>query len=69
MAYSDKNDKLSGLTDTEQKLVRQLLGGEPLVDDVIAGADLPVAQAKATLTMLEIRGVIASLPGGRLTLK
>ena len=69
MAYSDKNDKLSGLTDTEQKLVRQLLGGERLVDDVIAGADLPVAQAKATLTMLEIRGVIASLPGGRLTLK
>jgi DNA processing protein len=69
VAYSDKNDKLSGLTDTEQKLVRQLLGGERLVDDVIAGADLPVAQAKATLTMLEIRGVIASLPGGRLTLK
>ena len=69
VAYSDKNDKLSGLTDTEQKLVRQLLGGERLVDDVIAGADLPVAQAKATLTMLEIRGVISSLPGGRLTLK
>ena len=69
VAYSDKNDKLSGLTDTEQKLVRQLLGGERLVDDVIAGADLPVAQAKATLTMLEIKGVIASLPGGRLTLK
>ena len=59
VAYSDKNDKLSGLSDGEQKLV----------DDVIAGANLPVAQAKATLTMLEIKGIVKSLPGGRLTLK
>ena len=69
VAYSDKNDKLSGLSDGEQKLVRQLLEGERLVDDVITGAGLNVAQAKATLTMLEIKGVVASLPGGRLTLK
>ena len=69
VAYSDKNDKLSGLSDGEQKLVRQLLNGERLVDDVIAGANLPVAQAKATLTMLEIKGIVKSLPGGRLTLK
>lgn len=69
VAYSDKNDKLSGLSDGEQQLVRQLLAGERLVDDVIAGAGLNVAQAKAMLTMLEIKGVIASLPGGRLTLK
>lgn len=69
VAYSDKKDKLSGLSDAEQKLVNLLLEGERLVDDVIAGAGLPVAQAKATLTMLEIKGVIASLPGGRLTLK
>lgn len=69
VAYSDKNDKLSGLKDAEKKLVGQLLSGERLVDDVIAGAGLPVAQAKAMLTMLEIKGVIASLPGGRLTLR
>lgn len=69
VAYSDKKDKLSGLSDAEQKLVNLLLEGEQLVDDVIAGAGLPVAQAKAMLTMLEIKGVIASLPGGRLTLK
>ena len=52
-----------------RKMVRQLLAGERLVDDVIAGAGLNVAQAKAMLTMLEIKGIIASLPGGRLTLR
>ncbi len=69
VAYSDKNDRLSGLSDGEQKLVRQLLDGEHLVDEVIAGSGLSVAQAKSMLTMLEIRGVVASLPGGRITLK
>ena len=69
VAYSDKNDRLSGLSDSEQKLVRQLLEGERLVDEVIAASGLPAGQAKAMLTMLEIRGVVTSLPGGRLTLK
>jgi Cu2+-exporting ATPase len=45
------------------------IGAQVGVDEVIAGAGLPVAQAKAALTMLEIKGVIASLPGGRLTLR
>jgi predicted Rossmann fold nucleotide-binding protein DprA/Smf involved in DNA uptake len=57
------------LSAEEEKLVTLLDSGERLVDDVIAGAGLNVAQAKAMLTMLEIKGVIASLPGGRLTLK
>jgi DNA processing protein len=67
--YSDKNDKLSGLSQDEQRLVSQLLSGERLVDDVIAASGLAPGQAKAKLTILEIRGVIKSLPGGRLKLK
>lgn len=69
VAYSDKNDKLSGLSPEEQKLVSQLLQGECLVDDVIAASGIPAGLAKAKLTMLEIKGVVTTLPGGRLALK
>ena len=69
VAYSDKNDKLSGLSPEEQKLVSGLLEGARLVDDVIAEAGIPAGLAKAKLTMLEIKGVVTTLPGGRIALK
>ena len=69
VAYSDKNDKLSGLSPDEQKLVSSLRDGARLVDDVIAEAGIPAGLAKAKLTMLEIRGVVTTLPGGRIALK
>lgn len=69
VAYSDKNDKLSGLSPDEQKLVSSLRDGARLVDDVIAEAGIPAGLAKAKLTMLEIRGIVTTLPGGRIALK
>ena len=69
VAYSDKNDKLSGLSPDEQKLISGLREGARLVDDVIAEAGIPAGLAKAKLTMLEIKGIVTTLPGGRIALK
>jgi DNA processing protein len=69
VAYSDKNDKLSKLSPEEQKLIAGLMDGPRFVDDAIADSGIPAGLAKAKLTMLEIRGVIATLPGGRIALK
>jgi DNA processing protein len=69
VAYSDKNDKLKGLAEEEQRLVSCLREGARLVDDVIAASGLSAGQAKAKLTMLEIRGIVKTLPGGRMELK
>ncbi len=69
VAYSDKNDKLSKLSPEEQKLLAGLTDGPRFVDDVIADSGMSAGLAKAKLTMLEIRGVVATLPGGRIALK
>jgi DNA processing protein len=69
VAYSDKNDKRSGLSPDEQKLISGLMEGARLVDDVIAEAGIPAGLAKAKLTMLEIKGIVTTLPGGRIALK
>ena len=42
--------------------------GERLVDDVIAETGLPAARVLATLTLLEVRGVVQRLPGKRVRL-
>ena len=40
-----------------------------MVDDVIAETGLPAAKVLATLTLLEVRGIVKRLPGRRVTLK
>ena len=52
----------------EQKIVSALQTGERLVDDVIAETGLPAARVLATLTLLEVRGVVQRLPGKRVRL-
>ena len=47
----------------------QLDGGERLVDDVIAATALPSGQVLAALTMLEVKGLVKTLPGRRITKK
>lgn len=66
--YSDVNDILPNLTDEERKLVSALMGGERLVDDVIAESGLTPGKALALLTMLELKKVVARLPGKRIHL-
>ena len=45
-----------------------LKDGERLVDEVIAGTGLPVGKVLATLTLLEVKGVVRRLPGKRVRL-
>ena len=66
--YSDVNDILPKLSEQEQQIVTALQGGERLVDDVIAETGLPAGKVLATLTLLEVKGVVKRLPGKRVCL-
>ena len=68
-AYSDGVVIPAGLSETEQAIVDQLLHGERLIDDVVAQTGLPTGKVLATLTLLEVRGIVATLPGRRVKLK
>ena len=46
-----------------------LQGGERLVDDVIAETGLTTGKLLASLTMLELKGMIRRLPGKRICIK
>ncbi len=67
--YSDLNNKLPKLSTTEAAIVAALQTGERLVDDIIAETGLPAGKLLATLTMLEVKGVVKRLPGRHVTLK
>lgn len=66
--YSDIQDILRGLTETQRVIVEQLTT-EQLVDDVIAKSGQSAAKITAELTVLEIKGIIKRLPGKRICLK
>ena len=65
--YSDLNDVLPKLSSDEQQIV-SAIQGEALVDDVIASTGLPTGKVLATLTLLEVKGVVKRLPGKRVRL-
>ena len=66
--YSDVNDILPKLSADEQTIVSSIGGGERQVDEVIAETGLPVGKVLATLTLLEVKGVVKRLPGKRVRL-
>lgn len=66
--YIDLNEKFSSLTSDEYAILELLKDGEILVDDVIAGSDLTSGVVLSTLTLLEVKGIIARLPGRRVCL-
>ena len=54
----------------EEKAVFDSLTTEPmLIDDVIAGLDIPAGKVLATLTMLALRGAVQNHPGRRVSRK
>ena len=63
-----KQVNFSGVTAEEQKLLEPLLAGERTVDDLIAASGLAPQKALAMLTMLELKGMVTTLPGRRVTL-
>ena len=66
--YSDLSEKKPKLTPDEEKIVAALENGERLVDDVIAETGLPAGKVLATLTLLEVKGIVKRLPGKRVRL-
>ena len=67
--YIDVNDKLPKLSADESAIVASLQNGERLVDDVIAETGMTTGKLLASLTMLELKGVVRRLPGKRVSLK
>ena len=67
--YIDLNDILPKLSQQEAAIVSALKNGERLVDDVIAETGLTTGKLLASLTMLELKGVICRHPGKRVSLK
>ena len=63
--YIDAEINMPSLTETEQAVMEHLQIGCTLVDDIIAAAGLPAGTVSATLTMLQIKGVVKLLPGNR----
>lgn len=68
-SYSDQQDILASLSEEERRLLKPLVKGETLVDDLIAASGMPTGKVLSMLTMLQIRGVVELLPGKRVTLK
>ncbi len=67
--YIDVNKPKPKLSPDEQRIVDALQGGERLVDDVIAQTGLTTGKLLASLTMLELKGLIRRLPGKRIAIK
>ena len=67
--YIDLTKILPSLSNSEQAIVRQLGAGRKLVDDVIADAGLAAPVVLASLTVLEVKGIVRRLPGRFIELK
>ena len=62
-AYSDFQKTQTALTSDEEAIVGLLQGGQKLVDDVIAESGKAPGVILASLTLLEVKGVVRRLPG------
>ncbi len=67
--YSVAKDSNLKLSEQEEKLLALIAGGTTLVDELIAAMELPAATVSASLTMLQIKGLVKSLPGKQVALK
>ena len=67
--YSDATNNHPPLSDHEQLVFSLVKEGMTLVDDIIAHTQLPAGAILASLTMLEVKGLVRRLPGKRVTLK
>ena len=67
--YIDLNEKESGLSDDERVILALIKDGRRLVDDVIAESGLSAGMVMASLTLLEVKGLVCRLPGKMIALK
>ena len=68
-SYSDWEDRMPPLLPDEQKIVSALTHEARPVDDVIAETGIPTAKMLATLTLLQVKGIVKQHPGKRISLK
>lgn len=68
-AYSDQSDSYVPGSEEEKLLLDSLGFEERLVDELIAETKLPTGKVLGMLTLLEIKGVVARLPGKRVKRK
>ncbi len=68
LPYSDAEQSMPSLDEREEKIVDLIRKGNTLVDDIIAAMELPAASVLASITMLQIKGLVKSLPGKRVEL-
>lgn len=61
--YIDLTKILPSLSNAEQAIVSRLQSGQKLVDDVIAESGLAAPVVLASLTVLEVKGIVRRLPG------
>lgn len=61
--YSDVNEEENTLTEDERIIVSLLRNGQKLVDDVIAESGKNAGTVLASLTLLEVKGIVRRLPG------
>ena len=61
--YIDVNETESSLSGDERIIVSLLKNGQKLVDDVIAESGLSAGTVLASLTLLEVKGIVRRLPG------
>ena len=57
--------QLSSLEEKVTSALKHL--GSPLLDDLLGATELPISELIKTLTLLELKGVVKTLPGGRYT--
>ena len=60
---------MPGLLPEEQKILSVLTCEPRPVDDVIAETGLPTARMLATLTLLQVKGIVRQHPGKCISLK
>lgn len=61
--YSELQELMSTLSDDERAVTSCLTDALRHVDDVIAGSGLPAARVLASLTLLEVKGLVVRHPG------
>lgn len=61
--YSELQEHMSTLSDDERAVTSCLTDALRHVDDVIAGSGLPAARVLASLTLLEVKGLVVRHPG------
>ncbi len=63
------SDIRAALSPEQQKILEVLEQGEALVDEVVAATGLSASQVLQQITLLQIKGILISVPGNRVKIK